>query len=128
MRLYSIAVVSLTVGAPNKWTDNLLSQYDIHEVVHHERGVPRGVSWSALVRIAMIRAMNEHLGCGVRESVALSKRLMDGEGRVDVAPFLGVHFDRRALEASLQARLADALESAPRPRRGRPSRRSGQRA
>jgi hypothetical protein len=36
---------------------------------------------------------------------------------------LTIAVDRVALERELQTRLADVLESAPRPRRGRPARR-----
>ena len=125
MRLYSVAIVSLAVQAPIKWTDNLLSQYVIPEVTRRERGVARGVSWNALVRVALIRDLHERLGCGVRDAVALAARLMEEAPlAVDEAGALILDFDRVALERALQARLSDAIESAPRPRRGRPPRRS----
>ena len=125
MRLYSVAVASLTIRAATKWTDNLLSQYEIPEVIHQDRGRARGLSWNALVRIGLIRVLSEDLGCGVRESVALAAGLLEGTGSVEVVAFLGIHFNRSALEAMLRARLADVLEPAPRPRRGRPPKRAG---
>jgi hypothetical protein len=126
VRLYSVAIASLTVGAPLKWTDNLLSQHDISDVAHRDRGVARGVSWNALVRIALIRALNQELGCGVREAVALAATLLDDSESISLpSGSLVLHFDRRALEAALRERLREAIESAPRPRRGRPSGRAG---
>lgn len=123
MRLYSVGVASLTIGAPTKWMDNLLSQHDVRDVVHHDRGSARGISWNGLVRIALIRLLNQDLGCGVREAVALASELIDQSGTAIKGGVLTLRFDRALLEASLRDRLSDVIESAPRPRRGRPPRR-----
>ncbi len=124
MRMYSIAMASLAIDAPVKWTDNLVAHHAIPEVRSKSRGVPRGVSWAGLVRIALIRELHLALGCGVREAVALAERLLGAaDGVVMASRWTTVGFDRRALEDDLQRRLAEALESAPRPRRGRPARR-----
>ena len=126
MRLYSVAVVSLAVDAPIKWTDNLIAQHVIADVRSRARGVPRGVSWSGVVRIALIRALHVQLGCGVREAVALADRLLRAPGSaVTLGERLRLAVERDALEREVQRRLAEALESAPRPRRGRPARREG---
>ena len=125
MRLYSVAVTSLAIGAPLKWTDNLLAHHEIQEVRSRRRGVARGIAWVELVRIALIRDLHLALGCGVREAVALSDLMLRApDGVVAPSLFLTLGFDRRALEENLHRRLAETLESAPRPRRGRPARRS----
>lgn len=124
MRLYSVAMASLAIDAPVKWTDNLIAHHAILEVRSKTRGVPRGISWTGLVRIALIRELHLALGCGVREAVALADQLLRAPDRaVIVGRWSTLGFDRRALEEDLQRRLAEALESAPRPRRGRPVRR-----
>lgn len=124
MRLYSVAMASLAIDAPVKWTDNLIAHHAILEVRSRTRGVPRGISWTGLVRIALIRELHLALGCGVREAVALADQLLRAPDRaVIVGRWSTLGFDRRALEEDLQRRLAEALESAPRPRRGRPVRR-----
>ena len=124
MRLYSIAVTSLAVGAPIKWTDNLISQHQIPDVRSMSRGVSRGVSWKGVVRIALIRDLHRQLGCGVREAVALADTLLrSADGTLVAGERLTLVVDRLALERDVQRRLADALESAPTPRRGRPVRR-----
>jgi hypothetical protein len=124
MRLYSVAVAALAVDAPVKWTDNLIAHHDIPDVRSTARGVPRGVSWIGLVRIALIRELHLTLGCGVRDAVALSERLLDTrDAVVPVGRSTTLSFDRRILEDDLQRRLAEVLESAPTPRRGRPARR-----
>lgn len=122
MRLYSVAVASLAIDAPLKWTDNLIAHHDIPDVRSRTRGVARGVSWAGLVRIALVRELHVALGCGVREAVALSDALLQSPAEsLKVGRWATVAFDRRALEQDLQRGLAEALESAPRPRRGRPA-------
>jgi hypothetical protein len=129
MRFYSVAVASLAVQAPRKWTDNLLSQHHVPEVAHLRRGVARGISWPALVRICLIRELHQRLGCGVREAVALAAELFDSAGPpLTNAGSITLSFDRPALEGTLRQRLSDALESAPRPQRGRPKLRAEENA
>jgi hypothetical protein len=113
------------VGAPAKWTDNLLAHHHIEEVAARSRGVARGVSWAGLVRIALIRELHLRVGCGVRDAVELSAQLL-GSPHAAVFPgrWLTLAIDRGAFERDLQQRLAEVLESAPRPRRGRPRRRT----
>ena|SRR5690349_14967650 len=124
MRLYNIAVASLAADAPVKWTDNLIAHHAIPDVRSRSRGVPRGVSWAGLVRISLIRELHQSLGCGVREAVELADRLLRASHpTVTLGRWSTLGFDRRGLEEDLQRRLAEALESAPRPRRGRPARR-----
>ena len=125
MRLYGIAVVSLAIGAPTKWTDNLIAHHEIPDVRSRARGVARGVSWNGLVRIALIRELHLELGCGVREAVALADLLLRAPaGTTSAGRWLTVTLGRAAFEQELQRRLGDVLESAPRPRRGRPVRRA----
>ena len=125
MRLYSIAVVSLAIGAPPKWTDNLIAHHQIEDVRSRARGVSRGVAWNGLVRIALVRELHLELGCGVRESVALADRLLrEATSTASKGPWLTLSLERSAFEQNLQRRLAEVLESAPRPRRGRPARRA----
>ena len=124
MRSYSVAVTSLAIVAPPKWTDNLLSHHQIPGVTSHRRGIARRIPHSALVRLALVRELHLELGLGVRDALILAGELLSGEP--DAVPrggHLRVTFDRAALEASVNDRLRDALESAPAPRRGRPRRR-----
>jgi hypothetical protein len=122
VRSYSVAVSSLAIHAPQKWTDNLLSQYEIPDVARRRRGVSRGVSWPALLRIALIRELHERLGCGVRSAVSLAAELLESPNSGSPAEAsVSIVLDRAVLEQRLRRRLEEALESAPRPRRGRPS-------
>ena len=121
MRSYDVAIASLAIDAPVKWTDNVLSQHSLTEVVSGRRGVARRISYSALVRLALIRQLHAQLGLGVGDSVRLSGELLESGGNsVHLSGHLQLTFDRSGLERSLDIRLSEVLESAPAPSRGRP--------
>lgn len=121
MRSYTVAVASLAIDAPLKWTDNVLSQYDVPDVVSARRGVSRRVAYSAVFRLAVVRELHLGLGIGVADALAMAARLLDPDsGGLHSAGALSVRVDLALIERRLGQRLADALESAPSPRRGRP--------
>ena len=121
MRSYNVAVASLAIDAPARWTDNLLSQHAIPDITLAKRGVSRRISYPALVRLALIRQLHAGMGLGVSDAVRIADRLFDSGGTgVHASGHLRLTFDRLELERSLDARLADVLETAPAPRRGRP--------
>ncbi len=124
MRSYDIRVAALVIRAPVKWIDNLLSQHDLAEVLRARRGVARKISYPALVHLALTRELHDVLGMGVRDALQLSRALLsDTSGSEVPTGHLRIALDRNALERTLDVRLREVLESAPMPRRGRPSRR-----
>jgi hypothetical protein len=126
MRHYDVAVASLAIAAPLKWTDNLLSHHQLAGVVGGRRGVARRLSHSAVLHLALARDLHVHLGLTVRDAVAIAAELLaDGSDGVLQRGQLRVIVDRPALERTLDLGLRDALESAPSPPRGRPARRRG---
>jgi len=129
LRSYSVAVSALVIGAPLKWLDNLLSHFPVPEVGSERRGVARRIPHSALLRLALARELHVELGVGVRDALILAAELLTADDAVvSRGGHLRVTFDRSALERTLSARLRDALESAPTPRRGRPPHGPGARA
>jgi hypothetical protein len=125
MRSYSVAIASLAIDAPQKWTDNLLSHHSISAVVAECRGVARKIPHHALLQLALIRQLNTELHLGVRDAVRMADRLRkegEGEDRLDLG-VLHLSVDRIALAHRVERRLRDALESAPALPRGRPVRR-----
>jgi hypothetical protein len=122
MRSYSVAVTSLAIDAPPKWTDNILSQYDIPGILLERRGVARRIPHTALLELALIRELNITLNLGIREAVGIAAALWAHEGEQQFG-VLHLSFDRAELGRTVERRLREALESAPAPRRGRPVRR-----
>ncbi len=127
MRTYDVAIASLAIDAPLKWTDNVLSQHPVPGVVAERRGVARKIPHSALLYLAVTRELHSELGLSVRDAMALAPRLLMNEvNGVHSGGHLCVTLDRESLERDLGVRLRDALECAPTPRRGRPVRRATQ--
>jgi hypothetical protein len=121
MRLYDVAIAALAIGAPQKWVDNLLSHHDVPGVVTARRGVARRIPHSALMQLALARDLHVEIGLSVRDALRLAAELLVADSHtVHEGGHVRVTFDRTGLERVLDARLRDALESAPTPRRGRP--------
>lgn len=124
MRLYSVAVASVAIDAPEKWTDNLIAHHELEGIQSRARGVARGISWPALVHIALARELHVGIGCSVRDAVSFAAVILAApESLIATGPHLTLTFARERFEHDLHRRLVDALESAPRPRRGRPRQR-----
>ena len=121
MRSYDVAVAALVVNATVKWTDNLLSQHNIPQVISARRGIARRITHPALIRIALIRQVHVGLGASVADSVRIAAHILDsGAPGVYESRQLMLVVDIKELERQLSERLAGVLESAPSPRRGRP--------
>jgi hypothetical protein len=124
VRFYDVAITSLAIDAPLKWTDNVLSQHSVMDVVSARRGVARRVPHSALVHLALTRELHVELGLGVRDALGLARQLLTPAGVSGPSEVRRGHLrlacDRSALERTLEGRLREALETAPSPRRGRP--------
>ncbi len=121
MRSYDVAVTSLAIDAPAKWTDNVLSQHTVPGIISQTRGVARRIPYSSLVLLAITRRLHVGFGIGVATALALALDIVRNEPECAVSsgPFT-LRLDLRALELELAHRISDALESAPQPRRGRP--------
>jgi hypothetical protein len=126
VRSYDVAMASLAIDAPLKWTDNVLSQHDVADVVSARRGVARRIPHTALLHLALTRELHTTLGLSVRDALELARQLLAAEGGTETwrGP-VRLWCDRAALQRALDLRLRAALESAPAPRRGRPPRRPG---
>src|SRR5476649_2584055 len=99
MSSYDVAIASLAIDAPVKWTDNLLSAYSIQDVTSARRGVARRIPYSALVSLALVRELNVGLGLGVGDAVRIADELLNAEsGSVHRSGHLMLTFDRHALE------------------------------
>ena len=126
MRSYTVAVASFAIDAPNRWTDNILSQFDIPDVVSVQRGVARKLTYAAVVRLAIVRQLQMDLGVGAGDAVRLTAELLRSEaGGVFQSGHLKLTLDRADAERTVSARLVAALESTPIRRRGRPPGQAG---
>jgi hypothetical protein len=125
MRNYDVAVASLAIDAPVRWTDNVITQHHLEGVVAARRGVTRKISHAAVLLLAVARELHAEAGLSVRDALDRAAQLLaTTSASVPMSGHLRVTLDRSGLEERLALRLRDALESAPTPRRGRPPRRA----
>ena len=119
MRFYDVAVASLAIDAPAKWTDNVLSQHEIPGISTARRGVARRIPHATLLHLALTRELHAVLGLSVRDALSLARQLLVTERAGEVRRgSIVLTLDRAHLERTVERRLRDALESAPTPRRG----------
>jgi hypothetical protein len=127
VRFYDVAIASLAIDAPTKWTDNVLSQHEVVGVTTARRGVARRIPHATLLHLALTRELHGMVGLSVGDALPLARQLLSAEGGLGIQRgSVRLLIDRALLERAVDRRLRDALESAPTPRRGPPARRRPQ--
>lgn len=134
MRGYSVAAAALALGVEAKWLDNLLSQNRVDGVTQARQGVARRLGPGALHVIATVHRLNHELRVPVGAALRLAHDLWRAPPNSEVdgiaivrAGEVELHLDRSAMRNRVAAAMAEALEMAPRTRRGRPPGRAGDR-
>lgn len=139
MRAFTAHTVAVALNLDSKWVDNLLSQNDIQGCIRVRQGVGRRLTPRGVLHVAVIADLTRSLRIPVRVACDVARALLeptgaptgesdrssthgarDGATVLAVTSTLGLRLDLEALERSLAARLALAVETARRPRRGRP--------
>ena len=126
MRGYSVAVAALALDVHRKWLDNLLSQNRIPGVRQTRQGVQRRLSAESLGLIDVIYRLNKDLGIPVGVAVEIAPKLWESSAPLEIGP-IRLAVDAASIEQQMAGRLVEAVEIAPRVRRGRP-RKTGPRA
>lgn len=128
-RSYTVRIAALTLDIHHKWLDNLLSQHVLPGVRGGPHGGRRGrarrITEPALLAIAAVDLLHRELGVPVGVAVEHVRRAFASDppaSRLVTASGLELELPLDALERAIQARLPDALLSAPEPARGRPPR------
>jgi hypothetical protein len=106
-----------------RWIDNLLSRFPLPGVARAGQGNARSISTAGVYHIALVSKLVDALELGVEPAAALAIRLLDAvdDRRVVLFDALELRFDRATFTASVDARIAEAVEWVVPPRRGRPS-------
>jgi hypothetical protein len=126
-RFYHVEIVRHAADTDIKWIDNLLSRFEVPGVQRWRQGVARKISLDGVYHIALVRRLNRELHLPVSAAVTLANRLLAGEsGHPVVVSGIELRLDRPALEAEVDRRVDEAVESSTRPRRGRPPQRSSE--
>jgi hypothetical protein len=129
MRGYSVGTAALALTLDPKWLDNLLSQNRVEGVTQTRQGIQRKIAPSALYLIATVRGLNRDLQIPVGTALRIAHELWRsppssdlGDAAILQVEGITVQVARADVRARVDAALAEAVEMAPRPRRGRPRR------
>lgn len=118
MARYDVRVAALALDVPYRWLDSVLARHNVAGVTAESQGVRRSVADESLTILAIARDLHEQLGLPIARALDAAHRLQaDGQLR---AGAVSLSIARPALEASLAAAAADAVERVVPRRRGRP--------
>ena len=123
MRAYTVTTVAITLQVPTKWLDNILSHHKVPGVTQGTQGIARRLTPEAVTVLEITLMLCRSLAIPAPRSLQIATRLLLEGGataRYSADDTLAVVTNVEAIRADIARRLADAVESAPRPRRGRP--------
>jgi len=121
-RAYTVATAALALRTSPKWIDNALSHHSVADLTQGRQGVPRRLSIEALLVLAIALLLTGELGTTLVPAIRIGEELARSRGVFKSAAGLTIQLDLDTLRMTLLARLEEAVEVAPLPRRGRPPR------
>jgi len=125
MRGYTVTTVAVTLRMPPKWVDNVLSHYRVSGVSQARQGIARRITPQAVVILEIALRLSRSLVTPIQQALEIAanlSRIGGPEARIVLSPVAELVVNVAAIEAETMLRLADAVEVAPVPRRGRPPR------
>lgn len=130
MRAFTTHTAAVALDLDSKWLDNLLTHHDIDGCTRVRQGIGRRLTERGVLHVAVIADLSRTLGIPVRIACGIAGSLLTSVPQVNAGPAgvavlavtstLVLRLDIEAIEVSVAARLALAVETARRPRRGRP--------
>ena len=118
-RAYTIATAALALGMPIKWLDNVLSHNRVAGVAQERQGISRRLTMEGIIGLAITVLLVRELGLPTAKAIAIAEGLAKNEGR-HTSQGLIITLDLPSFRSELLARLENAVEIAPIPKRGRP--------
>lgn len=125
MRAYTVVTAAVALSLSSKTLDNILSHHAVPGVSQSRQGIARKLTPRAMLILDITFRLADTAGMSISRSLHFASDLAQGEGaarRSRVDSVISLEVDVAAIESSLALRLAHAVEIAPQPRRGRPTR------
>lgn len=119
-RAYTVGAVALALDVTAKWIDNVLSHHTVRGIAQERQGVSRKVNVDGLLQLALAIILIEDLEIPISSALRLANTLAETGGSLKTPAGISVDLDLEVIRARLETRLAQAVEIAPVPRRGRP--------
>ena len=123
MRAYTVAAAAVSLGISPKTLDNVLVRYEIAGVRRARQGVSRKLSARAVLTLDLALSLSRSASIPLGMALTLAASALEQPmPSLELGKGITLSFDIEALQSSLDVRLAEAVEVAPAPRRGRPVR------
>ena len=119
-RAYTIATTALTLDVPAKWLDNTLSHISVPGVQQERQGVARRISIDGMLILGIAALLIDELSMPLAAAIEMAEGLARNSGEYTTGKGVGIRLDLEGLRLRLLARLENAVEIAPLPKRGRP--------
>ena len=120
-RAYTIATAALALDIPVKWLDNALSHNQIRGIHQERQGVARRLTVEGLLILAIAATLVKELGITLTAALEFAEGIAMSAGTYTSPAGVRIQLNLEALNARLLERLANAVEIAPSPKRGRPA-------
>jgi len=120
-RAYTIAAAALALDMPLKWLDNVLSHNQVRGIHQSRQGVARRLTIEGLLILTIATLLTRDLGVPLASALELAQRMAVSDGTYTSPAGVRIQLHLEALKARLLERLANAVEIAPSPKRGRPA-------
>jgi hypothetical protein len=122
VRAYTVTTAAVTLGIPAKWLDNVLSHHQVPGVDRSRQGVSRRITPQAILKLDIAIRLTRSLSVPIGRALELAEDLFHDTRGTRTEQGIDLTVDIQSMQEELTARLAHAVEIAPVPRRGRPSR------
>jgi hypothetical protein len=119
-RAYTVGTAALALDVPTKWLDNVLSHFQVAGVLRERQGIPRKVSVEGMLQLALALGLIKDLEIPTANAIRLAGNISQTGGQHRTRSGISIGLDLSTIRAGLESRLAQAVEIAPIPRRGRP--------
>ena len=120
MRGYTVASAAVALSVGPKWVDNALSHYRIPGVQQSRQGVARRLTAESVLVLEIALRLMRSLTLPLRTALDISAAVVASTTSSYSADDCVLEVDVAAIRAAIDRRLAEAVEFAPAPRRGRP--------
>jgi hypothetical protein len=119
--MYNIDIAAAAIGIPKRDLDNFLRRQFGDLVPKGSQGRSRTIPHAVVEQAAVAMILVRDLGCNPAKAVTLAAALIEnGDTALKIGTLSTLRFDLRRIRAVLDQTLADAVETTPPSRRGRP--------
>ena len=122
MRGYTVATVAVALGVGPKWVDNALSHYRIPGVHQSRQGIARRLTAESVLVLEVALRLMRSLSIPLHAALEISSAVLNDAASTYEAEGCSLRIDIAEVRGVTERRLAEAVEFAPAPRRGRPAR------